>query len=130
MRYKILVGLLALLLFAGCNQKIYEKKYAKASKPITCLQLQVKNPLTKLYLAQEYKFSAQCPFILRTTSHFVTTCTSAYAKALGSDFDGFLRLELYENKKLLYRNQIDFKGCLQLSTTHKLFQAMRQAMHF
>ncbi len=81
-------------------------------------------------LEKEYTFSTSCPFRLRSLSHYVTTCTSAKAKALGTDFDGYLRLELYEGDKLLYRNQQDFKGCLRQNIIHTLFVALRRDMNF
>jgi len=127
-RSKLLAGLCALVVLSGCEQKLYEKHYSKPSQPIDCLQLASSDPLTKYYLHQEYNFTKECPFLLRTTSHYVSTCTSAKAKALGSDFDGFLRLELYEGDKLLYRNQADFKGCLRPRFVHMLFGRLRSAM--
>ncbi|BCD67291.1 hypothetical protein [Nitratiruptor sp. YY09-18] len=118
------------MFFIGCGQKIYEKKYSAPSKHITCLKLQTSNPLTKYYIEKLYNFSQNCPFILRTTSHFVSSCSSAKAKALGSDFDGFLRLELFENGRLLYRNQADFKGCLRQDLVKRLFMRMRKVQKF
>ena len=111
MKSKFIAGALCLLLSA-CSQKVYHKIYAKPSKPIQCLSLQSDNPLVRYYLSR-YHFVKNCPFHLKTLSHFVTSCTSAVAKSIGSDTDGYLRFELYENKKLLFRNQIDFKGCLR-----------------
>ncbi len=115
---------------AGCQQKVYKKIYHKPSHPITCLRLEAKNPITAFMLKKEYPFSTSCPFRLRTLSHYVTTCTSAKAKALGTDFDGYLRLELYEGNRLLYRNQQDFKGCLRQNIVHTLFRALRRDMNF
>ncbi|MRI58296.1 MAG: hypothetical protein C6H99_02185 [Epsilonproteobacteria bacterium] len=126
MRSKLLWPLLAALLFFGCEKRIYRHKYAEPSRPITCLKLQSDNLLTKSLLQDRYRFTDDCPFRLKTTSHFVSTCTSAKAKALGSDFDGFLRFELYERDRLLYRGQIDFKGCLSEGVVSRLFDLLRK----
>lgn len=116
------------LFFIGCRERVYKKLYAKPHHHIDCLTLHSDNPLTTYFLEQEFNFTQQCPFILKTTSHFITVCTSARARSLGSDFDGYLRLELYEGKRLLYRNQLDFKGCLKKEDVHRLFQAMKKDM--
>ena len=118
------------LVLIGCGERVYKKIYAKPSHNIDCLTLHSDNPLTTYFLEQEFNFTQQCPFILKTTSHFITVCTSARARSLGSDFDGYLRLELYEEKRLLYRNQLDFKGCLRKEDVHTLFQAMKRDMMF
>jgi len=125
-RSKFLWPLLAALLFWGCEKKIYQKEYDKPTTPVTCLKLQSDNLLTKTLLQKLYPFSEECPFVLKTTSHFVSTCTSARAKALGSDFDGFLRLELYEKNRLLFRDQIDFKGSLDERVSRQLFDIVRR----
>ncbi len=125
-RYKFIFWALLGLILVGCDQKIYEKIYSKPSTKITCLRLKSDNPITEYLLRQEYTFSSHCPYTLKTTSHFISTCSSAKAKALGSDFDGYLRLELWQNKRLLYRNQIDFKGCLDKRVVHTLFFRLKQ----
>ncbi|MBN2870710.1 MAG: hypothetical protein JXK04_07125 [Campylobacterales bacterium] len=37
-------------------------------------------------------------------------CSSASAKALGSDFDGYVRVSIYKNEKMIARAQMDYKG--------------------
>ncbi|BCD59419.1 MULTISPECIES: hypothetical protein [unclassified Nitratiruptor] len=127
MRYKLLLGLLPLL-FLGCESRVYKKIYAYPSIPITCLKLKASNPIVAYALQKRIDFQNSCPFILKTTSHFVATCSSAKAKALGSDFDGFLRLELFENNKLLYRDQVDFKGCITQKIVDTLLQSLQKDM--
>ncbi|NPA03552.1 MAG: hypothetical protein GXO61_01695 [Epsilonproteobacteria bacterium] len=115
-----MVGLLLATLL-GCEKKIYQRHYTTASTKIKCLTLQSDNLLIKELLKPLYPFSKKCPFTLKTTSNFLSQCTSAYSKAFGSDFDGFLRLEVFEREKLLFRNQIDFKGSLDEKVVKKLF---------
>ncbi len=124
MRFSLIGSLLAILFVTGCEKKIYQKEYAKPSTAVTCLRLESDNLLTKMLLQKLYSFSQECPFVLKTTSHFISSCTSARAKALGSDFDGFLRLELFEKGKLLFRDQMDFKGCLDEEIVRKLFDPL------
>jgi hypothetical protein len=37
-------------------------------------------------------------------------CSSASAKALGSDFDGYVRITIFEEGKTIARAQMDYKG--------------------
>ena len=132
-RSKILPGLLAIVIVVGCGKKeIYEKIYEKPHQPVTCLKIEAKNYIARFILLKNPTLkrlsSKSCPFTLKATSHFVTTCTSAQAKALGNDFDGFLRLELFENGKLLYRNQRDFKGCLDEAVVESLVERMKRSV--
>ncbi|BAF69267.1 hypothetical protein [Nitratiruptor sp. SB155-2] len=127
MRYKLILGLLPLL-FLGCESRVYKKIYAIPSTPVTCLKLQAANPIIAYALQKRIDFQNDCPFILKTSSHFISTCTSVKAKALGSDFDGFLRLELFENNKLLYRDQVDFKGCVTQKIVDTLLQSLQKDM--
>jgi hypothetical protein len=121
------------LLVWGCAKKeIYEKIYEKPHRPVTCLTIESQNDITRYILLKNptlRKLNAKrCPFVLKATSHYVTSCTSAQAKALGSDFDGFLRLELFENGRLLYRNQRDFKGCLDEEIVESLVKKMERSV--
>lgn len=127
---KRVVFVFVVLFFIGCGERAYKKMYAKPSRHIDCLALHSDNPLTTYFLKKEFHFTQDCPFTLKTTSHFIATCTSARAKSLGSDFDGYLRLELLEGNKLLYRNQLDFKGCLKKEDVDTLFKAMKKDMMF
>lgn len=129
-RSKILLLALAAIL-AGCGKKeIYEKIYEKPHRPLACLHIEANDDIARflllknLYLKKMQK--EHCPFELKATAHFVKSCTSAQAKALGSDFDGFLRLELYENGKLLYRNQRDFKGALNDTVVKSLVEKVKR----
>lgn len=125
-RYSLIVWALLGLLITGCEQKVYEKIYAQPTSKITCLRLKADNPITEYLLRQEYHFTTDCPYTLKTVSHFISTCTSAKTRALGSDFDGYLRLELWQKGRLLYRNQIDFKGCLDKTIVHTLFKRLQK----
>jgi len=121
--------LAALWLLAGCERQIYEAIYAKPSRPITCIDVEA-DEITRFVLLKNPTLKTlqkrACPFRLKATSRYVTSCTSAQAKALGSDFDGFLRLELYEEGRLLYRNQQDFKGCLTDAVVDRLVGKLKE----
>ncbi len=128
--------LLALLLLAGCGKKeIYEKIYDKqsAQKPIHCLHIEADDLTRYILLKNDFLrrlSSASCPLVLQATAHYVTSCKSAQAKALGSDFDGFLRLSVRREGRSIYRVQQDFKGCLNANVVNNLVQRMKERLHF
>ncbi len=123
------------ILFAGCSD-IYTKTYDKelAKKPIPCIDIKSENLIIEdivkknPFIKKIYK--KECQYTLRITSNYVTFCTSAKAKALGSDFDGFVRFEIVKNSRLVYRNQRDFKGKFDEYIADSLIDKMRGDLRF
>ena len=68
--------------------------------------------------------------MLKITSNYITSCSSANAKALGSDFDGFVRFEIYKDEKLIYRNQRDFKGRFDDKIAKSLIEKIKKDLIF
>ncbi len=135
-KLKILSGLLAaFFIFSGCREiytKIYNEKEAK--KPISCLNIESDNLVIE-YVVKNRPFikkllKKECPYLLKITSNYVTSCSSAQAKALGSDFDGFVRFEILKDNGLIYRNQRDFKGTFDNFVADSLIDRMRKDLNF
>jgi len=123
------------LLFAGCSDiytKVYDKELAK--KPISCINIKSDNLIIENivkenpFIKKIYKKS--CPFTLKITSNYITSCSSLNAKALGSDFDGFVRFEVLKGVHLIYRNQRDFKGEFNENVAGSLINKMRRDLKF
>jgi len=90
--------LLPALLLAGCGT-LYEADYGSPSTPIHCLSVQTEG-VDPSWLSPKKR---ECPFLLKAI--FVCApCQRARAKAFGGS-ESFVRLELYEKKRLLYRVQ-------------------------
>lgn len=62
-------------------------------------------------IRSELKFDddRNCPYVLGGYVHHSTTCTSLYAKTYGTDFNGYVYLEIKKDGNRLYRLQSDFK---------------------
>ncbi len=129
-------AILIISLFLGCEKKIYTKIYdqEEVKKPISCLHISSDNLLIEDVVKNTpfiKKLSKkECPVNLKITSHYVTSCSSARAKALGSDFDGFVRFEIIKNGKLIYRNQRDFKDCFTEDTAQTLIKRLKKDLNF
>jgi len=127
---------LTIIFLAGCDKKIYTKIYdeKEAKKPISCLNIKSDNLLIEDVIKKspfiKKLYKKECPVVLKITSHYVTSCSSARAKALGSDFDGFVRFEIIKNEKLVYRNQRDFKGSFTQDTAETLIKRLKKDLNF
>ncbi|WP_281951861.1 hypothetical protein [Nitrosophilus kaiyonis] len=136
MRYKILGLLFAALSILGCEKKIYTKIYDKnlAKEKINCLKISSDNILIE-YIVRKNPFikklsKKECPYSLKISSNYVTYCKSPAAKSLASDFDGYVRFEIYKDKKLFYRSQRDFKGKFDKSVADSLIDKMKRDLNF
>ncbi len=124
------------IFFSGCEKKIYTKIYDEklAKEPISCLNLKYDNEIVGYIIKNRPPIKKllknECPFTLSIVSHYVTSCSSARAKALGSDFDGFVRFEILKNGRLIYRNQRDFKGYFDESVSDSLINKMLKDLNF
>ena len=125
------------LLFFGCSSapiysSIENEKLAKEAIP--CLQISSLNDIARYILLKHPFFKKlqkrDCPWRVEIDAHFISSCTSAKARALGSDFDGFLRLSLFKGEVRFYRAQIDFKGCLNQKVINHLLKQMQKELHF
>ncbi len=102
------------IIIGGCeNLPVYEE-FTTSKKTFECLSLDVND--TKLFgiLKKEISFSpsADCAYKLRGYIHESSKCTSLYAKTHGTDFDGYVYLEIKIGKDRLYRVQSDYKDDL------------------
>jgi hypothetical protein len=105
-----------------------------AKKPIPCLKIKSDNLLiedvTKKNEFIKKIYKKECEYTLKITSNYVTACTSIQAKALGSDFDGFVRFEVLKGSCLIYRNQRDFKGKFDEKVAGSLIDKMKRDLRF
>ena len=54
--------------------------------------------------------SQECLFTLQGTRHHVDACQNPVANSVGSDFDGYVKLQLFYKGHCYYRIQTDYKG--------------------
>ncbi|HIC10930.1 MAG TPA: hypothetical protein EYO61_06220 [Campylobacterales bacterium] len=62
-------------------------------------------------VASKYlRTSQSCPYHLVLEPHLIHQCHNPRVKSIGSDIDGYVRLELQYQDRILFRSQKDFKG--------------------
>jgi hypothetical protein len=100
-----------LLIFWGCNAPIYSEK-RDFNKPLECLQLEALFEEEGAVVEKYLQISAErkCPYTISVQSHFVHNCSNPRVKSLGSDFDGYVSLKIYNREEAVYHSQTDFKG--------------------
>ncbi|HHH37648.1 MAG TPA: hypothetical protein ENK77_03420 [Epsilonproteobacteria bacterium] len=109
--------LLALLAFfsAGCEEKY--PTYAafcdqNKTQPPSCLHYAVlgvkdKKRLESLFGLQDEE---ACPYRVELTRYHIGLCDHPIVKSVGSDFNGYVRLEIKKGFKCYYKIQSDFKN--------------------
>jgi hypothetical protein len=105
---KFLLPFLLFLLLGGCMER---KIYSEVSDPSRIghppLSVQLIDPTGNLKTS--LKTDSNSTTKIEVYVH-CAKCSSASAKALGSDFDGYVRITIFENGKTIARAQMDYKG--------------------
>lgn len=57
-------------------------------------------------------------------------CSSPSAKALGSDFDGYVRITIFEEGKTIARAQMDYKGEPSPEMIQKIYDTLMQKLQW
>lgn len=57
-------------------------------------------------------------------------CTGAEARALGSDFDGYVRITIFENGQTIARAQMDYKGEPSPQMIQKIYDTLIQKLQW
>ncbi len=96
---------LLILLFAGCGKPIFTQI---SDKSVVSL-----SPINAAITGDEYgvigiKNDPSSNIEIRL-SKVKAACSTERAKSLGSDFDGYILIEIYKSKTLAAKAQMDFK---------------------
>lgn len=103
-----------MLFLAGCEEKfpVYHSFCDQNStfRP-SCLHysLVAAGDRKKLEERLGLPHAADCPFHLKFTRYRVKECNNPVVKSIGSDFDGYIRIEILKGFKCYYKVQSDFK---------------------
>ncbi len=118
LRILAMVGLATiLLLLTSCkDDSLFVKKYADVmgKKVVKSFSFDTDNyylldKVQRSFKKFGFNSSKKSKYHIYLTSHYVINCKNPVIHALGADFNGFIRLSLFRNKKELYRIQKDFK---------------------
>jgi hypothetical protein len=108
--YKSVI-LILLLAFISCKEKF--PIYTTSFPDINCLSYDFfikskdKQQLQSIINLQNTK---NCPNTLKVIKYHTTQCSNPIVKSIGSDFDGFVRIQITNNKKIIYKIQSNFKS--------------------
>lgn len=112
--FKTLFALLALsFLLLGCKENFptYATPYEKNNSILTCLHYAVLDKQDKTQLAEAFGLSEDdaCVYRVQLTKYRVGKCNNPAVKSLGSDFNGYVRVEIKKGFTTYYKVQSNYK---------------------
>jgi len=112
------------LLFGGCHD-IYTQFCSEKKEKISCLK--ESDDYSKTVINSQFKslYRADCPYELQLTHYSVVTCNNPTLKSIGSDFDGYVRINVFKGAQCYWRSQKDFKAQPYQEIEAELLDVMR-----
>lgn len=110
----LLFMVLAMLLL-GCKEKfpVYSS-FCEGNETFTppCLHYAIYNPKDKAAVenALGIENTPECEYRVELTKYHVSNCDNPVVKSIGSDFDGYIRLEIKKGFICYYKVQSDYKS--------------------
>jgi len=112
--FRLPLVLFGILLFAGCQEDF--PTYStfcneKTLPPPECLHYAVLNQQDKTLLEKHFGAvdDPKCAYRVELTRYHVGNCNNPIVKSTGSDFDGYVRIEIKKGFKCYYKVQSDYK---------------------
>lgn len=104
-----LVSAAVIIGLSGCHET-YQQFCTEARHDVTCFKAvdAYSSDVIKHYLHVPER--EDCPFHFKALQHEIHSCSNPTAKAVGSDFDGYVRLEVFYEGQCYYRIQQDYKS--------------------
>ncbi len=115
MRYRAILLLSSLFLLMGCKEDfpVYTSFCEQnTTKFPDCLRYAVLNDEDKKMIVKTFgiKDDTSCPYRVELTRYHIGLCDNPVIKSRGSDFDGYVRLEIKKSFECYYKVQSDFKN--------------------
>ena len=114
---KLFISLLlgSLLLFTGCQEDFptYSTFCDKKTKSLPkCLHYAILNKQDKDVLEKHFGAidDPKCAYRVELTKYHVGSCNNPIVKSTGSDFNGYVRIEIKKGFKCYYKVQSDYKN--------------------
>ncbi len=115
MTFRYLLLLLILFLFGGCKEEY--PVYASFCEQNTtafpkCLHYAIMDKKEKHAIEKSFglKDDAQCSYRVQLIKYYVGACDNPVVKSVGSDFNGYIRIEIKKGFKCYYKIQSDYKN--------------------
>jgi len=113
--FRLFLSIFGILLFAGCQEDF--PTYStfcneKTMTPPECLHYAVLNKQDKALLEKYFGVAEdpKCAYRVELTKYHVGSCNNPIVKSTGSDFDGYVRIEIKKGFKCYYKVQSDYKN--------------------
>jgi len=113
--FKLFLSIFGILLFAGCQEDF--PTYStfcneKTMIPPECLHYAVLNKQDQALLERHFGVAddPKCSYRVELTKYHVGNCNNPIVKSTGSDFDGYVRIEIKKGFKCYYKVQSDYKN--------------------
>ena len=112
--FKFLLSLFGLLFFTGCQEDlpVYSTFCDQQTlTPPTCLHYAVLDNEEKKLLEKHFGVAddPKCSYRVELIKYHVGSCNNPIVKSTGSDFDGYVRIEIKKGFKCYYKVQSDYK---------------------
>ncbi len=130
---KIVIALSFLLLFNACSDDATVIKYDKSLTHLACFRLVV-FPADKLIsetLINLYDFNENCPYELQVSRKSAIACNSnqnADKKALSNFPSGYIRMDIYKNRKPVYSYYKDLNCRVSKDIIEEAFRRLESDM--
>ncbi|MEA3492466.1 MAG: hypothetical protein U9R27_11260 [Campylobacterota bacterium] len=107
-------GVSILLLLSGCEDYPVYSGYLTDKKDLSlpCITIDTFDPKLTKPLKKNFESisSKSCNYHLNGYIHHVDSCSNPQVKSLGADFNGYIRLKIFDGNRSIYRIQSDFKS--------------------
>lgn len=117
LRNIIVIACVYLFLLVVCESKntVYSGfcDDANVSLSLSCVKVDIKNDIIlfgNFKEAMKDKISDNCPYRVEGEIYRASKCNSIAAKSTGVDFNGYVRLNIFQGNKCIYKVQSDFKN--------------------
>ncbi len=111
---KISFLLFLFLFLTGCKEEFptYASFCSQDKRVFDCLHYAVLDSTDKQKLQNAFGIAdtKNCPYRVELTKYHVGCCNNPVVKSTGSDFDGYVRIEIKKGFKCYYKVQSDYKS--------------------
>ena len=132
--YRVLILIFFALFVSACEDyPVYATNTSSIKNilPLSCINIATFNPKLSKPLKEKFKSlnNKECKYRLTGYIHFVNSCDNPDTKSLGADFNGYVRLYIKEDNKIIYKVQSDFKSN-EVSAIDRVLQKVTKDIFF
>lgn len=110
----IFISAMMIVGFTACKEKypVYATFCSATDQKPYCLKYPgiAEEDKTLLENRLGLKEENACPYTLKLTKYRIGSCNNPVVKSTGSDFDGYVRIEILKGFKCYYKVQSDYKN--------------------